>query len=252
MKKNGVRELWSNGKGVVNSWLAIPNSFSAEIVASLGFDSVTVDMQHGMVDFQRAVEMLQAISIFDVTPLVRVPWNDPALIMKSLDAGSYGIICPMINSKDECHQFVSACRYAPRGMRSFGPARARIYAGDDYAQNANDCIITFAMIETAKAVDNLGDILSVEELDAVYIGPSDLSLTMGHAPSINPVDEVNDAISHILQECKKTNIKAGMHCPNGKTVKERIEMGFDFCTIANDAAFITQTGSSELAQARGQ
>ena len=252
MKKNGVRELWSNGKGAINSWLAIPNSFSAEIVASIGFDSVTVDMQHGMVNFQRAVEMLQAISIFEVTPLVRVPWNDPALIMKSLDAGSYGIICPMINTKDECHQFGSACRYAPRGMRSFGPSRAKIYAGDDYAEKANDTIITFAMIETATAVDNLEDILSVEELDAVYIGPSDLSLTMGYAPSINPVHEVNAAINHILQESKKANIKAGMHCPNGKVVRERIEMGFDFCTIANDAAFITQSGSNELNLARGK
>ena len=137
-------------------------------------------------------------------------------------------------------------------MRSVGPSRAKFYAGYDYAQNANDSIITFAMIETATAVDNLVDILSLEELDAVYIGPSDLSLTMGHAPSINPVDEVNDAISHKLQECKKTNTKAGMHCPNGKTVRERIETGFDFCTIANDAAFITQSGSSELAQARGE
>ena len=221
MRKNGIRELWANNKCVVNSWLAIPNSFSAEIIASIGFDSVTIDMQHGMVNFQKAVEMLQAISIFNTTPLIRVPWNDPAIIMKSLDAGSYGIICPMINTKDECHQFVSACRYAPRGMRSFGPARAKIYAGDDYGQNANDNIITFAMIETAMAVENLSDILSVEELDAVYIGPSDLALTMGHMPSINPVDEVNDAISYILEESKKSNIKTGIHCPNGKTVKNR-------------------------------
>ena len=252
MRKNGIRELWANNKCVVNSWLAIPNSFSAEIIASIGFDSVTIDMQHGMVNFQKAVEMLQAISIFNTTPLIRVPWNDPAIIMKSLDAGSYGIICPMINTKDECHQFVSACRYAPRGMRSFGPARAKIYAGDDYGQNANDNIITFAMIETAMAVENLSDILSVEELDAVYIGPSDLALTMGHMPSINPVDEVNDAISYILEESKKSNIKTGIHCPNGKTVKNRLDMGFNFATIANDVAFITQSGSLELDNARGE
>ena len=112
----------------------------------MGWDSVTIDMQHGQNAYQSSLPMLQALSNSLAVPMVRVPWNEPSIIMRSLDAGAYGIICPMINNKDECYKFVSACRYHPRGNRSFGPARARIYAGADYLDHADDTIINFAMI----------------------------------------------------------------------------------------------------------
>ena len=143
MKENAIKNAWNKNNFVVNGWAAMANTFSAEVLATSGYDSITVDMQHGLVDFQKAVEMLQTISAYNVTPMVRVPWNEPSIIMRSLDAGAYGVICPMINTKDECYKFVSACRYHPRGNRSFGPARARIYAGADYLEHADDTIINF-------------------------------------------------------------------------------------------------------------
>ena len=178
MRPNPVRQIWAEGKAVLNAWCAIPSPFSTEVMASLGWDSVTVDMQHGVVDYQTAVGMFQAISTTSAAPMARVPWNDPAIVMKMLDAGAYGLICPLVNSAEEAERFAKACRYPPRGYRSSGPIRAMIYGGADYFDHADDTIVTFAMIETTGALANLDAILAVEEVDAVYIGPSDLSLSL--------------------------------------------------------------------------
>lgn len=245
MRANGIKQLWDNNQPVVNGWASIANTFSAEILAASGFDSVTMDMQHGLVGYQKVVEMLQAVSGYNITPMVRVPWNDPSMVMRCLDAGAYGIICPMVNTKEECEKFVSACRYAPRGNRSFGPARAKIYGGDDYLEYADNTLLNFAMIETSEAVDNLDKILSVEELDAVYVGPSDLAITMGYLPGVYE-KEVEDCISYIVETCKKKNIKAGIHCPNGKSVKERFDIGYSLGTISADSALLTQASKREI------
>ena len=245
MRANGIKQLWDNNQPVVNGWASIANTFSVEILAASGFDSVTMDMQHGLVGYQKVVEMLQAVSGYNITPMVRVPWNDPSMVMRCLDAGAYGIICPMVNTKEECEKFVSACRYAPRGNRSFGPARAKIYGGDDYLEYADNTLLNFAMIETSEAVDNLDKILSVEELDAVYVGPSDLAITMGYLPGVYE-KEVEDCISYIVETCKKKNIKAGIHCPNGKSVKERFDIGYSLGTISADSALLTQASKREI------
>ena len=142
MRANRVREIWRSGGAVVNGWCGIPDSFAAEVMAHMGWDSIVIDLQHGVVDYQAMVRMLQAISTTNVVPLVRVPWNDPAMIMKALDAGAYGIICPMVNSRAECEAFVGACRYAPRGYRSSGPVRASLYGGPDYHAKADDEVVT--------------------------------------------------------------------------------------------------------------
>ena len=180
-RPNGVREAWQEGRAVINSWLGIPSSFSAEVMASMGWDSLVVDMQHGMIDYQMMVTMLQGISTTNVTPLVRVPWNDPAHIQKALDAGAYGIVCPMINNRAEAEKFVGSCRYAPLGYRSSGPIRASLYGGADYHAKANDIVVAFGMIETQEALDNLDAILSTPGLDAIYVGPSDLSISLGYS-----------------------------------------------------------------------
>src|SRR5215467_6916112 len=148
MRENRLRTIWKSGGAVVNGWLAIPNVFSTETMAQQGWDSLTIDLQHGLVDYQAAVSMLTAISTTPTMPIVRVPWLEPGIVMKVLDAGAYGVICPMINSAAEAREFVAACRYPPAGIRSCGPTRANIYAGPDYIANANRAIITMAMIET--------------------------------------------------------------------------------------------------------
>ncbi len=252
MRENGIRKIWDDGGAVVNGWLAIANSFSAEVMANAPFDSVTVDMQHGMVDFQAGVAMLQAISTRDVTPLARVPWNDPAAIMKILDAGAYGIVCPMINNREECERFVGACRYAPAGYRSFGPARGLIYGGPDYAQAANDTIITLAMIETSESLDNLDEIMTVPGLDAIYIGPSDLAISLGHLPQPDPTEPVVvEAIGTILKAAQRNGVRAGIHCANGAMVKRMTDQGFQFCTISNDVRLMAAAANAEISTARG-
>ena len=253
MRENNVKKIWAAGGAVVNGWLGIPNSFSAEMMAHAPFDSLTVDMQHGMVDFQAAVSMLQAISTRPTTPLARVPWNDPAAIMKILDAGAYGVVCPMINNAAECERFVGACRYVPDGYRSFGPARGLLYGGPDYAAKSNETIITFAMIETSEALDNLDQIMSVPGLDAIYIGPADLSISLGFPPSPEPTEPVVvDAMATILAAAKRNGVVAGSHCANGAMVKRLFEQGFQFCTIANEVRLMAMAANAEIKAARGE
>lgn len=236
MRANRLRQIWQSGGAVVNGWLAIPNSFSAETMAHQGWDSLTIDLQHGLVDYQAMVPMLQAISTTDTVPVVRVPWLEPGILMKTLDAGAYGVICPMVNTREDAQNLVAWTHYAPRGTRSFGPVRALLYGGADYPQHANDTIVTFAMIETAKALDNLDDILSVEGLDAIYIGPSDLSLALGCRPVFDDVDpKAADAIDHILARAQAHGVVAGIHNGTPEGALARIAKGFQFVTVSSDA-----------------
>src|SRR3989449_2021383 len=173
-------------------------------MAHQGFDSLTVDMQHGVVDYQVAVTMLQAVSTTPVIPLARVPWNDPARLMKILDAGVYGVICPMISTRAQAEALVAACKYPPRGYRSFGPVRASLYAGSDYGDRADDDIVVMPMIETAEALKNLDAILSVPGVAAIYVGPADLSLALGCKPRLDQTDPpVVEAQQMIAEACKR-------------------------------------------------
>ena len=248
-RPNGVREAWAQGRAVINSWLGIPSSFSAEVMASMGWDSLVVDMQHGLIDYQVMVTMLQAISTTDTVPLVRVPWNDPAHIQKALDAGAYGIVCPMINNKAEAERFVSSMRYAPLGSRSSGPIRAAIYGGADYHAKANDIVVAFGMIETREAMENLDEIMSVKGLDAIYIGPSDLSISHGYPPGGDKPDEwMMTALKKVLDGCKRHKVQPGIHCGAPSYAKKMIEMGFTFVTVGGDNRFMTLGGQAAVAE----
>lgn len=252
MRESNVRNVWKRGGAVVNGWLGIPSGISAENMAQAGWDSLTIDMQHGHVGYQAAVEMLQAISTTPVTPLARVPWLEQAMIMKLLDAGAYGLICPMINTREECEAFVGACRYAPKGYRSFGPMRATWYGGPDYAQKANDTVVALAMIETKKALDNLDDIMSVKNLDGIYIGPADLGLSLGGEPRGDQTDpKVVAAIKKILAAAKKHKLRAGIHCSSPEYALKMISWGFEFVTILNDSALLMNSAKATVGMMRG-
>ena len=253
MRENRLRHIWKSGGTAVNGWLAIPNGFSAETMAHQGWDSLTIDLQHGVVDYQAMIPMLQAISTTDTVPVVRVPWLDPSALMKTLDAGAYGVICPMISTADEAAKLVAYTHYAPRGTRSFGPVRALLYSGADYAQHANDTIVTFAMIETAQALDNLDAIMSVEGLDAVYIGPSDLSLALGCRPLFDDVDPpVAQAIDHILERARAHGLVAGIHNGTPEGALARVAKGFQFVTVSSDARLMAAGAQQVLAKMRGR
>ncbi|TWO73433.1 2,4-dihydroxyhept-2-ene-1,7-dioic acid aldolase [Caenimonas sedimenti] len=251
MRPNPLRTLWQAGGAAVNGWLAIPNSFSAETMAHQGWDSLTVDMQHGVVDYQAMVTMLQAVSTTNTVPVVRVPWLEPGILMKTLDAGAYAVICPMVNTREDAQNLVAWTHYAPRGVRSFGPVRALLYGGADYPQHANDTIVTFAMIETAQALDNLEAILSVEGLDAIYIGPSDLSISMGCKPAMDELEpKVQQAVEHVLARAKAHGLVAGIHNTGPESALRRIGLGFQFVTVSSDARLIAAGAQQVMAAMR--
>lgn len=244
------REYFTQGNQAVNGWCGMPSSVTAEIMARAGFDMLTVDLQHGLVDFQTALTMLQAASAFPLPKFVRIPWNEPSMAMKCLDAGVTGIICPMINSAEEARQLVQNTRYAPLGARSYGPTRAGVLF-DDYAARAGDLVQVFAMIETVEAFENREEILAVEGLSGVYVGPYDLTLSMGFGPVPDPtVPKAQNAIRAILQSTRDAGLIAGIHAGSGAMLRNMLDMGFDFASHSSDTSIFTRAVEDALSEAR--
>ena len=234
MKKNQILEIWEQNKVCLNGWLSIPNSFTAEGMSKIGWNSLTMDMQHGHHDYSTSIHLIQAISN-NTIPLARVPWNEPGIIMKILDLGALGIICPMINNKEDCEKFVSYCYYSPLGQRSFGPMRALVKYGNDYPKYANKQIITLAMIETEEAINNIDEILSVKNLDGIYIGPADMSISYGLEPKFDvKTDPIYSNIKMIISKVNKYNKIAGIHNGTTKYAKEMLSLGYKFVTVSSD------------------
>lgn len=253
MRPNKLRELFKSGANTINGWLGIPNSMSAELVANAGFESVTVDMQHGCVPFESIVPMFQAICTTDAVPMARVPWNEPGVIMRVLDAGAYGLICPMINTVDEAKALVQACRYPPLGSRSNGPFRASIWGGADYVKHANNEVLVFAMIETEKAIANLTEILKVEGLDGVYVGPSDLGLSMGEEATLAPTSQkVIDGIQKIADLTNEAGLIPGIHCDGPATILTRYKSGYRFASLLNDSRLLAAACRNGVNAVRGE
>jgi 4-hydroxy-2-oxoheptanedioate aldolase len=248
MRENRLRKIWRDGETAVNGWLQVPSSFSAEVMAQAGWDSLTIDMQHGPVDYRSLVPMLQAISTTDTVPVVRVLWNDPGLIMRVLDAGCYAVICPMINTREEAEAFVGACRYPPEGYRSYGPYRATLYGGQDYTEHSNETIVTMAMIETHQAIKNLEQILSVPGLDAVFVGPSDLGQSLGHGPGTDRSEpEVVEAIDRVLAAAREHGLAAGIFTGSPEYASRMAGKGFQFVTISSDVRLMVSAAAGAIA-----
>ena len=251
MRENRLHSIWKSGGAAVNGWLTVPSSFAAELMAHQGWDTLTIDLQHGVIDYAAMVTMLQAISTTPAVPIVRVPWLEPGILMKTLDAGAYGVICPMVSTREDAQRLVDYTRYAPRGTRSYGPLRAALYGGPDYAQHADGTIVRFAMIETAQALDNLDAILSVEGLDAIYVGPSDLSLALGCKPTFDePEPKAAQAIDHVLARARAHGVVAGIHNGSPEGALARIAMGFRFVTAGSDAQLLGAGSQQILARMR--
>ena len=250
MRKNKLKEIFKQNKSVINGWLQIPSSFSAEVMAHQGWDSLTIDMQHGVIDYPNALQMLQAISSTDTIPMARVNWNEPGQIMKILDAGAYGVICPMVSNREQAEKFVQACQYPPKGYRSFGPIRGLIYGGSDYANHANDEILKLAMIETGEALQKLDEIMSTPGLDGIYIGPADLSLAIGQKPAFdNPEGSPTyEQIINILKHAKKNNLVAGIHNATPEYAQKMIDLGFQLVTIGSDQRYMSAGAKSSVSK----
>ncbi|HSR24430.1 MAG TPA: aldolase/citrate lyase family protein [Candidatus Eisenbacteria bacterium] len=244
-----LRELWDGGGVTVGGWCVIPSAFSAELMGRSGFDWVCIDTQHGLIGYEQMVLMLQALAITGTPAFVRVPWNSPGDLMKTLDAGAQGVIVPMVNSAEEARRVVGACRYPPDGYRSWGPIRAALGV-DGYAPaTGNRRVVVAVMIETAAGVAAADEIVSVPGVDAVYVGPNDLAITHGMSPSADTfTDEHARVVERVLAACQRHGVTPGIHCGSVETARRWRERGFRMFNVTSDGVFL-RTGAARVVEA---
>ena len=244
--KSAFKKRFLSKKKIVNGWIHIDSILSAKVMAKSDFNALTIDLQHGMFGFEKCKEILQVIRGYDIFPIVRVPYNNIGIINKVIDAGAYGIICPLVNNKKECQIFTNACYYPPKGNRSFGPTLASLDK-EDYFEKSNFEICSIAMIETKESVDNLSEILTNKDLDMLYVGPYDLSISHGVSP--NNVFDDNKMMKlyiKILELAKSKKKKVAIHCSGADTGSFFLKKDFDMVTISTDLNILDDAISKQL------
>lgn len=250
MRANAVREAIRVGRPAVNAWISSDGTYAAETLSYCGYDSITVDAQHGMFGRDAVVRLLQAISAGPAMPMVRSPRLDFAEIGWLLDAGAFGIICPSIDTADDAARLVAACRYPPAGLRSFGPSRALLYGGSDYVR-AVDEVLVWAMIESAEAMKNLDEILKTPGLDGVYVGPNDLALSMGLPVGGSISGAVEGALGHVVRRAHENGKLVGVFCVDGTEAGKWAARGCDLVTPGNDMSMLKREAANRINLARG-
>jgi len=253
MSINKVKTLWAEGKPVLHGWLSIGNPFTAEIMAAQGYDAISIDIQHGALDYSAVLPMFQAMRASGVTIGARVPWLEPGIIMKALDAGAMNIICPMINTAEQAAEFVSYMRYPPYGQRSFGPTRVGV-ALPGYGLRMNSEVLALAMIETAEGVANLDAIAATPGLDGIYVGPADLTLGTQEgrlAPGFDREEpEMIELIQHIAKVCEKNGIKACLHCGTPEYAAKAAGWGYSLTTVSGDTRLLAGAAAASVKRLR--
>ncbi|MCR3743992.1 4-hydroxy-2-oxoheptanedioate aldolase [Actinomadura glauciflava] len=252
MRDNRLKELFGAGETVVNAWVSADSAYLAETLSHAGFDSVTVDLQHGMFGLDGAVRLLQAVSAGPAVPLARTPALDAAVIGKLLDAGAYGIICPAVDDPVQAARFVAMCRYPPAGVRSYGPARANLAQVPGYVGRADAQILTWAMIESRAALDAVEEIASTPGLDGVFVGPNDLALALGVEPGLAvPPPEVEAALARIAGAAHAAGRIAGAFALGTEAALRLTGQGYDFVTPGGDMAILRRAAAEAVAAVRG-
>jgi len=252
MRGNRVKELIDGGGFAVNAWVSCDSPYVAEVLSHAGYDAVTIDHQHGMFGLDRVITLLQAVSGGPAMPMVRCSHLDLAEIGKLLDAGAYGLICPSIDTAEQCVELVSACRYPPVGRRSFGPSRGLLYGGPDYVQHADTTVQVWAMIESRQALENLEEIVAVPGLDGVYVGPNDMALSLGVPPATSPVaPEVQDALSRVAAFAHGAGVAVGAYCADAQMAAQLVADGYDLVTPGNDIVLLREGAAARLTVTRG-
>ena len=240
------KRVFFKKKKIINGWIHIDSISSAKIMSKAGFDSITIDLQHGMFSFEKCRDIIQVIEKYKIFPIVRVPTNDIGIINKVLDAGAYGVICPLINNKTDALQFTDACYYPPKGNRSFGPTLVNIDK-DNYFDKSNTEVLSISMIETRESVNNLHDILENKSLDMIYLGPYDLSISHGFKPDKVFVEKkMLNIYKQVLITAKKFSKKTAIHCSGPDTGRFFLKMGFDMVTISTDLNLLKKAIDVEL------
>ena len=251
MATNPIREIWAGNRPAFGLWSVMPGTIGAEILAKAGADYVCVDQQHGVIDYGSMAPMFQVIRAGGAAPITRVLSNDPFLIMKALDAGSWGVIVPLVNSAEDAARAVSACRYPPQGIRSFGPVLAADVIGSRDPEKLGGEVVCLVMVETREALERVGEIAATPGLDGVYIGPSDLALSLGLPPTLEIMEgEHEAAVRRIREACHEHGIAAGIHAPSGEWARRHAQAGFDLITVASDAPLLRMAAGQEMAAAR--
>ena len=249
MRPNTVLRQLRAGQPSIGTWLSLGSPLAAEQLTQAGFDWLNIEQEHAAVDATLTQYILQAISTGPSVPLVRVPWNGPDWIKRALDAGAYGVVVPMVNSRQEAELAVGACKYPPQGYRSIGGVRTRLYGGPDYVKHANDEIAVILQIEHIEAVKQARDILSVPGIDAYFVGPNDLCASMGLEPSLEPdFREFWEAPDSVKQIAHELGVAAGIHVATPERACRMIEDGYQFISIASDANFMALAASSAVKQ----
>ena len=239
---NPLRRVWAQDRVALNGWIAIPSVISVEAMCAARWDTLTVDMQHGTADYAALLTLLPIIEKAGIAPMVRVPWLDEGIVMRVLDAGAMGVITPMIESPEAAARLVAACNYPPKGGRSFGPIRARLAWGPTYTDRANDEVVPLAMVETRRGVEALDEILAVEGLGGIYIGPADLSFSHGFPPGFDRQEpEMLKVIMTILEKCQAAGVRCCLHCMSPDYAADIANRGFSLMTVGSDARFLEAT-----------
>ena len=249
MRINKLRQRWAQGEVASCLWIDLGWTVSVEALARLPYDSFTLDLQHSLIDKATAVHVLQALSLGDGVPLVRVTQNDPAEIGFVLDAGAYGVICPQIETVEDCRRFVDACRYAPEGRRSWGPTRGLLYGGTDYFKYYKESIVTVALIETAKGVRNMREIAATPGLDMLYVGPNDLTIDYGGQPTYVATDpRVIEAMELSIEVAREHSIVAGTYAGTVEVARAAISKGYSLVSVGYAAKIMIKAAADLLTQ----
>ena len=253
MRPNTAKRLLKEGKPAIGTWMNLASVGAAEVLAHAGWDWIVVDTEHGAVGIESLHNMFVAIGTTSTIPMCRVPWNDPAQIKRVLDAGSYGVVIPMVNSPEEAKAAVAACKYPPEGIRSAGGGRWRFWAGADYPQYANEEILVVVQIEHIDAVRRVREILSVPGVDACFIGPNDLAWSMNLQFAAGEARKAHEeAIQEVLRGAKDVGVPAGIHARSPEEVVERIQQGFQYIACLADHHFMFNAASAAAKFIRGK
>jgi 2-keto-3-deoxy-L-rhamnonate aldolase RhmA len=244
--KNRLKEMLREGKSAIGTTITIGHPDVAEVVGRTGYDWVLIDTEHAPMEPGTVQNLLQAMSASNSVPLARVPWNDMVLMKRLLDIGTYGLIVPWVNTKEEAERAVQGMRYPPQGLRGFGPRRAAML-DPDYVKTANDELFLGVQIETQKAIDNIDEILSVKGVDAAVIGPADLSLSMGMLYKFDD-PRFNAALDRVVSSCKTHNVAAGMLAVDD--VARRTKQGFTLLNKGGDFGHLISAATRSLAESR--
>jgi 4-hydroxy-2-oxoheptanedioate aldolase len=250
---NHARRRLAAGEPSIGTWLSLPSPECAEYVSKLDFDWLVVDSEHNPVDIRTLAQMFIGMAGSGTAPMVRIPWNTPENFKRVLDAGAWGVVVPMVNSREEAELAVESTRYAPLGNRSVGGGRHAMSFGTtapEYYNNANNEILLVLQIEHIQGVENADEILSVPGIDAVFIGPNDLAASMGlglGVPLESDHPQVVEAIQHVRETCKKHGVAPGIHCSSAAAINQRIGEGFQFCAMASELRYMLAGLNADIA-----